>query len=129
MHPLYQRLRELDWDTFEKLAFQLLSAKHPGVNIRHVDGAGGDRGLDLFEGHLNSRPTVWQCKHFPNGLGPRQRPQVTESLRTAVRHFRPSQWILVVSIDLDRKTHQWFQKLQRSYAQKTAIGLFQGQNG
>jgi hypothetical protein len=125
MHPLYQRLRELDWDTFQRLAFQLVSEKHPGLKIRHVEGAGGDRGLDLFEGQLKRQPAIWQCKHFPNGLGQRQRPQVKESLRAALKYFKPRQWILVVSIDLDRKAHEWFQKLQQSYAEKTVIGLFQ----
>lgn len=125
MHALYQRLRELDWDTFQRLAYQLLSARHPGLEVRHVEGAGGDEGLDVFEGVLNEEPTVWQCKHFPNGLGPRQRPQVTESLRTVLDHFRPAQWVLVVGIDLDTKGHRWFQKLQCSYASKTAVGLFQ----
>jgi hypothetical protein len=125
MHPLYQRLRELDWDTFQRFAFQLLSEKHPGLEIRHVEGAGGDRGLDLFEGMLKDRPTIWQCKHFPNGLGVKQRPQVKESLRAALKYFKPKQWILVVSVDLDRKGHEWFQKLKQSYATKTSIGLFQ----
>lgn len=125
MHPLYQRLRELDWDTFQRLAFQLLSAKHPGLKLRHVEGAGGDQGLDLFEGQLNGNPTIWQCKNFPNGLGPRQRPQVTESLRAALKYFKPVQWILVVCVDLDTKGHKWFQKLQRSYEKKTTVGLFQ----
>lgn len=125
MNALYQRLRELDWDTFQRFCFQLLSAKHPGLQIRHVEGAGGDRGLDLFLGELNNRPTIWQCKHFPNGLGPRQRPQVTESLRKAITYYKPSQWVLVIPIDLDRKGHEWFQKLQKAYAKKTAIGLFQ----
>lgn len=125
MHPLYQRLRELDWDTFQRFAFQLLSEKHLGLKIRHVEGAGGDRGLDLFEGQLKGQPSIWQCKHFPNGLGPKQRPQVKESLSAALKHFKPRQWILVVSIDLDRKAHEWFQKLQRSYEKKTIIGLFQ----
>jgi hypothetical protein len=125
MHPLYQRLRELDWDTFQRLAFQLLSTKHPGLKIRHVEGAGGDRGLDLFEGQLKGHLTIWQCKHFPNGLGPKQRPQVKESLRAALKYFKPAQWVLVLSIDLDRKGHEWFQKLQTSYSQKTRVGLFQ----
>lgn len=126
MHPLHQRLRELDCDTFQRFAFQLISAKYPDTEIRHVEGAGGDQGLDLFSGELDGRPVIWQCKHFPNGLGVRQRPQVTDSLRTAMKHFTPSNWILVVSVDLDTKTHVWFQKLQRAYAQSTGVGLFEG---
>jgi hypothetical protein len=126
MHPLYQRLKELDWDTFQRLCFQLIAERHPGASIRHVDGAGGDRGLDLFLGELRSQSTIWQCKHFPNGLGPRQRPQVLRSLRDAVRNFKPAAWILVTSTDLDAKGHAWFQKIQSNYAPKTRVGLFQG---
>lgn len=95
------------------------------MEIRHVEGSGGDRGLDLFVGQLKDRPTVWQCKHFPNGLGPKQRPQVTESLRTATKHYKPAHWVLVISTDLDAKAHQWFQKLQRSYTARTAVGIMQ----
>jgi len=125
MHALFQRLRELDWDTFQRLAFQLLSERQPGLKIRHVGGAGGDQGLDSFEGELDGESTIWQCKQFPNGLGPKQREQVKESLRTALENFKPKAWILVVSIDLDAKAHKWFQKLQRAYKDKTAVGLFQ----
>lgn len=125
MHPLYQRLRELDWDTFQKLCGQLLSAKHPGLEIRQVGGAGGDQGLDIFLGQLDHNPTVWQCKCFPNGLGAKQRPQAKESLRAAIKNFHPTSWILVVPIDLDTKAHVWFQKLSKAYAPKMRLGLFQ----
>ena len=125
MHPLYQRLRELDWDTFQRLAFQLLAENTRGSKLDMSKAQGEIVGLDLFEGQLKGQPTIWQCKHFPNGLGPTQRPQVKKSLRSALKYFKPKQWILVVSIDLDRKAHQRFQKLQLSYGQKTAIGLFQ----
>jgi hypothetical protein len=128
MHSLYQRLRELDWDTFQKLAYQILSEKHPGLEIKHVDGKAGGQGLDLFEGTLTGRSTIWQCKHFPNGLTPKQRPQVKESLASALEHFTPKQWVLVVSVDLDAKAHQWFQKLQKSYAHRVSLGLFQASN-
>jgi hypothetical protein len=126
VHALYQRLRELDWDTFQRLAFQLIAEKHPGLKIQHVDGSGGDRGIDLFAGQLNEHPTIWQCKRFSNGLRPRQRQQVTESLRTALAYFRPRQWILVICTDLDTAGNQWFQKLQHSYRDKCSLGIFQG---
>lgn len=104
---------------------QLLSEKHPGLEIRHVDGAGGDKGLDVFLGELRDKPAIWQCKHFPNGLRARQRPQVLDSLRTAICNFHPRAWILVVPIDLDEKSHSWFEKVKHAYATKVALGLFQ----
>jgi hypothetical protein len=111
MHALFQRLRELDWDTFQRLAQQLLAARHPTLEIKHVEGAGGDKGLDLFNGTLAAGPNIWQCKHFPNGLKARQRPQVVKSLKAAVTNFHPQNWILVISIDLDTPGHEWFQGL------------------
>jgi hypothetical protein len=53
MHALHQRLRELDWDTFQRLIGQLLAARFPNQTIRPVDGPGGDGGLDIYEGVLD----------------------------------------------------------------------------
>ena len=125
MHALFQRLRELDWDTFQRLAQQLLVARHPTLGIKHVEGAGGDKGLDLFNGTLAGGPNIWQCKHFPNGLKAKQRPQVVKSLDEALSNFHPQNWILVISIDLDTPAHEWFQGVQKNYASKTRVGLFQ----
>ena len=61
MQDLYQRLKELDSDTFEKLAYQILAEKYPGAKIARVDGSGGDRGIDLFSGTLAAGPAIWQC--------------------------------------------------------------------
>jgi restriction endonuclease Mrr len=47
---LLQRLRELDRDKFEGLIFQLLRERYPGADIKRVDGAGGDEGVDTFKG-------------------------------------------------------------------------------
>jgi hypothetical protein len=126
MHSLHQRLRELDWDTFQRLIGQLLAARFPDKSIRAVDGPGGDGGLDVYEGVLDGRPTIWQCKQFPNGLGARQRAKAKESLKTALKNYHPRNWILVLPIDLDDKQHLWFDKLKRAYAAKVALGLFQG---
>src|ERR1700751_6111377 len=112
MHPLYQRLREMDWDTFQRFAQQLRSERHPGLSIKHVEGSGRDKGLDLFQGALSGGSTIWQCKNFPNGLKAKQRPQVLKSLDDAIENFHPEGWILVLSIDLDTNAHEWFQKVQ-----------------
>jgi hypothetical protein len=43
MH-IYQRLKELDPKTFEQFCVQLLKERHPGLDIKHVDGSAGDPG-------------------------------------------------------------------------------------
>ncbi|HEY6341912.1 MAG TPA: hypothetical protein VIY49_10505 [Bryobacteraceae bacterium] len=124
MHPLYQRLKELDPDTFEKLCFHLVKARFPGAEICHVDGAAGDEGLDLFLGNLDSGPTIWQCKSFPNGVKESQKGQIRQSLKKALK-YNPRLWVLCLSVDMDAAAHRWFQRFRQSHLQHVAIGLMQ----
>ena len=122
MDSLYQRLKELDADTFQRLCFQLLKERHPEQDIRHVEGASGDKGLDVFAGELYGKPAIWQCKAFPNGVGESQKGQIRESLRTALKHSSPAHWILCLSVDLDEKASRWFEKWKKSNAGRVNIG-------
>jgi hypothetical protein len=124
MDALRQRLKELDPHTFQTLCFDILKEKHPNLTLRHVEGAGGDEGLDLFEGELLGRPTIWQCKSFPNGVGKSQKQQIRESLKTALSHFSPSNWILCISVDMDTKAHRWFERWKKSHKSRVTIGQF-----
>jgi len=123
MHPLYQRLKELDSDTFQRLCFHLLKDQHPGLEISYVEGASGDEGLDVFAGELFLKPAIWQCKSFPNGVGKSQKSQIKKSLQTELKHFTPSYWILCLSIGMDAKAHRWFERLKKSYESKVKIEL------
>jgi hypothetical protein len=123
MDALYQRLKELDSDTFEKLCFHLLKERHPGADVRRVEGSAGDFGADVFVGDLDSGPIIWQCKSFPNGVRNSQKGQIRQSLRRAVQHLAPSKWVLCLSVDLDIAASRWFDRLKRSYADKIDIGL------
>lgn len=124
MDALRQRLKELDPQTFENLCFDILKEKNPGSKLVHVDGSGGDEGLDVFEGQLYDRPTIWQVKSFPNGVGKSQKEQIRKSLKTALKHFTPAHWILCLSVDMDAKTMRWFEKWQKSHGSRVKIGLF-----
>ena len=103
MRPLYQRLKELDPVTFERLCYHLLKEQFPTADIRHVEGGGGDEGLDLFTGDLDGGPVVWQCKAFPNGIGQSQREQIRGSLRRVLATTRPKLWVLCTSVDSTQK--------------------------
>jgi len=124
MDSLYQRLKERDPDTFQKLCFHILKEKHTSLQLKHVEGASGDEGLDVFEGELDGHPAIWQCKSFPNGVRDSQKDQIRKSLKAALKHFSPKNWILCLSVDFDAKTHRWFQRLHKSYAPRVNIGLF-----
>jgi hypothetical protein len=112
LNPLYLALRALDAHQFELLVTQLLKAQYPGVDIKHVDGRGGDDGLDIISGDLDSRPTIWQCKSFASGIGKSQKAQIAKSFKQALR-FSPRRWILCLSVDMDSKATGWFQDLAR----------------
>jgi hypothetical protein len=125
MDPLYQQLKELDSNTFELLCFHLLKARHPGVDIKHVEGAGGDEGLDQFVGELDIGPVVWQCKAFPQGVRAKQKEQINQSLARALGRFSPKKWILCLSVDFDARGHRWFQELARRHRNRLDIRLYQ----
>jgi hypothetical protein len=125
MNALYQRLKEMDRDTFERFCFHFLKERHPGADIKRVEGASGDEGADSFYGELGSRPTVWQAKAFPNRIGESQKDQIRKSLKRAVNKLKPRYWVLCLNIDMDIRAHRWWEKLKTSYANKVEMGLMQ----
>src|SRR5579863_6207014 len=125
MNPFYQRLKELDSHSFEKLCFQLLKARHPGANVRAVEGASGDLGVDSFQGDLEDGPIIWQAKAFSNGIGKSQRNQIRASIKTAITYFQPRRWVLCLNVDMDIHAHRWFQRLSGSRMSDVQIGLMQ----
>ena len=62
MDSLYQRLKEMDADTFQRFCFQLLEERHPGQGLRHIEGAAGDQGLDVFAGELSGKPVIGNAR-------------------------------------------------------------------
>ena len=121
MDAISQRLKEFDPDKFQRFCFQLLKERNPELELKHVDGKAGDQGLDVFAGELFGEPAIWQCKAFPNGVGKSQKAQIKKSLRTALKHFAPSHWILCLSVDMDVKARRWFEKLKKSYESRVKI--------
>jgi hypothetical protein len=119
MDSLVRSLKEMDSNTFQQFCFQLMAEKYPSANVRYVEGASGDEGLDLFCGDLTCGPTIWQCKCFQVALvGKSQKEQIKKSLRDAEKSSSPCRWVLCPNIDFDTKAHRWFQRLQSSYAAK-----------
>jgi hypothetical protein len=129
MNSLYQRLKEMSKDDFESLVDQLLQAKYPSANITRVDGAGGDEGIDNFQGDLSDGPAVWQDKHFPNRVQKAQRKQIVKSIKAAFKNRTPRHWVLCLPINLRTNEHNWFQSSIKSPYEKkyrgTTVELFQ----
>src|SRR6266496_4614786 len=120
MNSLYQQLREMEPDSFQRFCGQLLKEKYPGKEIQLIEGAAGDEGIDVLKGTLYGKPHIWQCKAFRNGVAKSQKEQIRKSLRSALKH-RPSCWTLCLNVDLDVKTTRWFERLKQSFAKTVTI--------
>lgn len=86
---LARHLKDLGPERFHQLCFHILKAKYPGADVKFVEGAGGDKGLDVFSGQLSDGPVIWQCKHFAGGIHNAQKRQIKRSLETALKNFQP----------------------------------------
>jgi hypothetical protein len=121
---LEEQLRLLGPPQFEELCAQLAKREFP--QSRHVEGAGGDKGLDIFEGDLDptnridteSKLRVWQVKFFRNGVKRKQREKTEASLQRVLVH-KPEFWTLCVPVNLDTEAHKWFQTLKLQHESLT----------
>jgi hypothetical protein len=126
MSDLEQQLRHLGKEKFESLIHQLLDAKYPGASIKRVEGAGGDEGIDSFQGTLSNGPAVWQDKHFPDRIRKTQKKQILESVKVAFSNRNLALWTLCVPIDLRTEEHDWFQsEIEGEYGGPEKIKLMQ----
>jgi tetratricopeptide (TPR) repeat protein len=115
-YSLVNQLRLIGDTVFEEICGQILAAENP--TIRHVDGSGGDKGLDLFCGQINpklrqttaDRLRIWQVKYFATGIRTSQKRKIEESLFQALIH-RPDEWTLCVHTTLTPEVHEWLRAL------------------
>lgn len=119
-----RHIRDLSSSEFHHLCFRVLSARYPNAGVKSVEGSGGDRGLDVFSGVLSEEPLIWQCKRF-DYVRAAQKKQIRDSLGTALKNYKPRNWVLCVSIDLNARGHEWFQELQREFADRVNVELVQ----
>jgi hypothetical protein len=122
---LARHLRQLEPEKFQQLCFHILKAKYPGADLKYVEGSGGDKGLDIFAGLLSDGPVIWQCKCFNGKVHSAQKRQIKHSLVTALKNFKPRRWILCISANLTTSGQLWFQGLQKEYAGRVSVELFQ----
>jgi len=117
---LEDQLRLFGPHLFEELCGQLVKRDFPGC--RHVEGAGGDKGLDIFDGDIDSSARkkvgstlrVWQVKFFRDGVKRKQREQAEKSLKRVLMH-QPDFWTLCVPVNLSTDAHEWFQSLHAQH--------------
>ncbi|WP_353073436.1 hypothetical protein [Tunturiibacter gelidiferens] len=129
MNEIEQQLRGLGKEEFESFVHQYLVAKYPGAEIKRVDGAGGDGGVDSFQGQLDTGPSIWQSKHFPNRIKQTQQQQILKSIKRAFKENAPSLWFLCLPINLRTPEHKWFQtRIVNAYGGPNRVKLIQASN-
>jgi hypothetical protein len=108
-------------EEFERMIGQLVAALYGDAHV--VWPNPGDGGIDVLQGELNGRIAMWQCKYFPENVGPPQYRQIKDSLESAVRHARADGytigcWYLCVPCDLSRPAHLRWAKLVEEYQEQ-----------
>lgn len=115
-----------DWQRVSKAQFERVaeglirrsgSAKNPGLDVKAVDGRGGDGGIDLdvtvkSTGQLVA---IYQLKHFPEGFSggwaKTRKDQIRRSFESAMKHA-PESWYLVMPRNLTPKERSFLRSLK-----------------
>lgn len=113
--------RTMSEDEFNRIAEALIRRSvmedSPGVDVKALDGRGGDGGIDLDAtvertGQLVS---IYQLKFFPEGFSGEwsraRKPQIQKSFNSALTH-EPPVWHLVVPRNLTPKERTFVRSLQ-----------------
>lgn len=115
-------------DLFQRLVAQLVGLSRPGAD--QIEGAGGDWGIDVYVGALETRGSIaiWQAKYFINGVKPNQRKQVEEAFETAVRKageegYTVKAWTLCLPCNLNPTETTWWNRFRREYSKATGIKI------
>ena len=109
----------LSRERFERLCRQVVCEEYPGA--QPVEARPGDEGIDAMRGVIDEHlDTIWQFKHFPQGIGKSQKGQIRGSLNRATAH-KPDRWVCVLSCDPDANGHRYFGKLKQEFKAKHGI--------
>lgn len=116
----------LNWLTlgeeeFNRIAEQLIRRSviedNPGVDVKAIDGRGGDGGIDLDATveRTGQIVAIYQLKWFPEGFsgawGQARKPQIRKSFDAALSHSPPV-WYLVVPRNLTPKERSFVRSLR-----------------
>jgi len=101
-------ITRLDPSLFQQLCSDLLVRIIP--DMRPVDGAGGDDGIDGFVGHLKGDVVIYQYKFFDDRLNSNRRKKIVGSFNTAKeKNAGMKAWTLMISMDFTPDEQKWFE--------------------
>jgi tetratricopeptide (TPR) repeat protein len=128
---LEEQLKLFDPRRFEELCAQLVKREFP--QSWHVEGAGGDEGIDIFVGELDKKRReqtgsllrVWQVKLFREGMKHGQREKAEKSLERVKQMHQPDCWTLCIPINLNMDARRWVESLRLKYPD-IALDIWRG---
>ncbi len=110
---------------FEQMLGQLVRATGHG-EARMIFANPGDWGIDVLDGDLSGRVTIWQAKYFVRGFGKAQQSQVRESFASALKHaaehgYEIDRWVLCIPTSMDGPATRWWQRWQADNQQRAGL--------
>jgi len=101
-------ITRLNPTTFQNLCNDLLVRII--TDLKPIDGAGGDDGIDGFTGKLKGEVVVYQYKFFDGRLNSSRKKQILDSFNTAKeKNAGMKKWTLMISLDLTPEEQKWFE--------------------
>lgn len=102
--------KTLSKEKFEELCKRIMILAFP--NVETVDGAGGDEGVDSYQGIFNGKIKIWQFKFFLDRLNSSRKKQIENSLKVATKKHNLTEWILCLPMEFSPAEIKWFQALK-----------------
>ena len=123
----FKRLQDLYTKEGARYAFEILTKEllnsELGI-VRSVGVHSGDNGIECYLGNLDSKPTIFQCKYFPEAILDPQKQQIRESFQRISNNkdIDCEKWILCVPKDLSYDENKWFDEWKKK--QTISIELY-----
>lgn len=96
---------------FEKICFQLLAQmeKH---QVHMVRNSQGDKGIDIYDGELETEVNIYQCKFFLDHVADWRKENIRKSFRTIISNdsIKMKSWTLCIPCTLSFNERKWWEK-------------------
>lgn len=118
MITYFKKLKELYTNEGARYAFELiikdLLNSELGI-VRSVSLYPGDNGIECYQGNLEEKTVIFQCKYFPDLIENSQKDQIRDSFNKISKNtnLKCEKWILCLPKDLNYEENIWFDQWRK----------------